>query len=151
MREDSVLDFFEKILMTTLMTSFSNLKKKSFFSHNTTSTKNLDFFCTTKMAVSNNETVDYSKELGVYNHKWKRWEWTDEYRRPHRKGDKPALIYDNGLQIWCEDGVMHRLNGKAWICPDGSSFDAWYINGSCYWTEEEFLAAREDYNKGPRF
>jgi len=91
------------------------------------------------MSATTTETVDYSKYGGKYNKKFQRWEWTNDRGQHHRQGDQPALIFDNGTEIWCEDGVPHRLSGKAWIVKDGSGYDAWFIKGVRYDTEEEFL------------
>lgn len=97
------------------------------------------------MAATTTERVDYSEYGGVYNEEFKRWEWANDEGKFHREGGKPALIFDNGTEIWCEDGVPHRLSGKAWIVKDGSGADAWFLNGNRCNTEDQFVCKRDAY------
>ena len=96
------------------------------------------------MAVATNETVDYSEDGGEYNDMYQRWEWKNDRGQPHREGDKPALIYDNGTVVWCKDGKLHRLDGRPWNVTSRED-DPWFIEGIQYDTEEEFLVARDAY------
>lgn len=93
------------------------------------------------------EKVDYSEEGGKYNTMFNRWEWTNDRGKHDRGGDKPALIYDSGTEVWCRNGLLHRLTGKAWIVDDDSEDHPWFINGMPYDTEEKFLVARDAYCK----
>ena len=43
----------------------------------------------------------------------------------HRE-DGPAIISDQGLEVWCNNGDYHRLDGPAVIYPSGHM--EWYIN-----------------------
>jgi len=62
---------------------------------------------------------------GWYNNTYDCWEWTDDNGKPHRDGDKPALIYPRfGSQIFCRhgkyeklvrrDGLEYSLEGGTW-------------------------------------
>jgi hypothetical protein len=70
--------------------------------------------------------------------------WYDDRDLYHRD-DGPAIIYQNGYQLYYQHGKLHRLDGPAVIHSDNHcknySYSArleWYINGVNY-SEEEFL------------
>lgn len=39
----------------------------------------------------------------------------------------PAIIYSNGLRVWCKDGVSHREGAPAVFLADGEKL--WCLNG----------------------
>ena len=39
----------------------------------------------------------------------------------------PAIVYPDGNQRWCRNGVYHRTDGPAIVYPNGMR--AWYLNG----------------------
>lgn len=43
----------------------------------------------------------------------------------HRDGG-PAIMYDNGDQVWCYDGLIHRIGGPAVINTESLE---WYLFG----------------------
>ena len=47
--------------------------------------------------------------------------------RRHNFNELPAVTQDNDLQLWYQKGQVHRDNGPAIICKDGTR--AWYQNG----------------------
>ncbi len=46
--------------------------------------------------------------------------WTNEEGQYHRDDDLPAVIWENGYQVWCQNGLYHRLDGPAVIWANGS-------------------------------
>ena len=46
--------------------------------------------------------------------------------KPHRTAG-PAIVYPDGNQRWCRNGVYHRTDGPAIVYPNGMR--AWYLNG----------------------
>jgi len=50
----------------------------------------------------------------------------------HRE-DGPAIVFSDGMQIWCRNGKQHREDGPAIIYIDGTQ--EWYENG-------EFIKAK---------
>lgn len=89
--------------------------------------------------------VDYSEEGGEYNERRECWVWKNDRGQISRDGDKPAMIFDNGDQIWKKNGMPHRLTGKAWICHDSRNVLQWFIEGRRYNTVKEFEKARDAY------
>lgn len=61
---------------------------------------------------------------GVYDAIWKRREW--RVNGVLHRLDGPAVIYDNGEQVWYKDGKRHRIDGPARICDD---HEEWYFDG----------------------
>lgn len=54
--------------------------------------------------------------------------WKDSNGRPHRDGDLPAVVWDDGSQIWWQHGKHHRdddLPAVVWK----SGVQAWYQHG----------------------
>jgi hypothetical protein len=45
----------------------------------------------------------------------------------HHRTDGPAVIYEDGTEMWCVGGQLHRLDGPAVIYPAGD--EIWYMNG----------------------
>lgn len=60
--------------------------------------------------------------------------WCQNGRR-HRDNDLPAVIYDNGDQAWYQNGKVHREVGPAFIYTDGEKY--YYLNNILY-SEEDF-------------
>ena len=51
-----------------------------------------------------------------------------QHGKYHRDGDLPAVVYADGEQVWLQHGETHRGNNlPAVIHPDGTMF--WYENG----------------------
>lgn len=53
------------------------------------------------------------------------------HRRPadgrlHRVGG-PAVVWHDGSEFWCQNGVLHRTDGPAIIYADGRRY--WYRDG----------------------
>jgi len=49
--------------------------------------------------------------------------WNNSAGKPHRDGDKPAVIYPGGTVYYYKEGKLHREGDKpAIIYPDGSAF-----------------------------
>ena len=46
--------------------------------------------------------------------------------KPHRTAG-PAIVYPDGNQRWCRNGVYHRTDGPAIVYPNGMR--AWYLYG----------------------
>lgn len=44
--------------------------------------------------------------------------------------DGPAIIYEDGTQIWAIHGERHRIGAPAIICPDGT--EMWYFRGELH-------------------
>jgi hypothetical protein len=53
---------------------------------------------------------------------WKDWNWD-----VHREGDRPAIIWSDGTEIYYKRGKKHRENGPAAIFLDGH--EEWYFEG----------------------
>lgn len=87
----------------------------------------------------------YSTDGGEYNADLQCWVWKNDRGQPHREGDKPAMIFDNGDQIWLKNGLPHRLTDKAWVPHTGSNVLGWSIEGRRYNTMKEFEKARAAY------
>lgn len=60
------------------------------------------------------------------NHTFKKSVTYNTGGRPTSFNDEPAIIYDSGLQAWCDDGTLHREDDVAVIYEDGSS--DYYLN-----------------------
>ena len=52
--------------------------------------------------------------------------------KPHRTAG-PAIVYPDGNQRWCRNGVYHRTDGPAIVFPTGEQY--WIQNGSCHRTD----------------
>jgi len=53
----------------------------------------------------------------------------------HREGG-PAVVYDNGAEVWYKHGMFHRLDGPACKLKNGDDFRCEYwINGVNYSVE----------------
>ena len=53
-----------------------------------------------------------------------------EYRlngKLHNDNDLPAIVYNDGTLMWFKNGLMHRVNGPAFISLTGTEY--WYQNG----------------------
>jgi hypothetical protein len=50
--------------------------------------------------------------------------WLNKMHQRHRL-DGPAFIHPNGLQQWCVNGKLHRMDGPAITYSGG---EAWYVN-----------------------
>lgn len=99
------------------------------------------------MDAATNETMDYSEDGGEYNADLQCWVWKNDRGQPHREGDKPAMIFDNGDMIWQKNGMPHRLTGKAWISHGSGNVLQWFIEGRRYNTKKKFEKARNEYIK----
>jgi hypothetical protein len=55
-----------------------------------------------------------------------RIEYKNEKDEYHRIGG-PALEFQDGTKIWCQDGLTHREDGPAFEYPDGAR--TWSVNG----------------------
>lgn len=58
----------------------------------------------------------------------------NEHGRHHRV-DGPAVVYDDGSNIWYVNGKRHRIYGPAIEDINGKKY--WFINGKKY-SEKEF-------------
>ena len=69
-----------------------------------------------------------SEPESVYEYKHHSWRkvWLNDNDEYHRNGDKPAVFYENGTQMWYQNGKKHRDNGPAVIKNDGTQ--KWYQN-----------------------
>ncbi len=56
------------------------------------------------------ELISYKNKIGLY----------------HRL-DGPAVVYENGTELWFKNGILHRENGPAAIYSNGLRI--WYIDG----------------------
>ena len=52
--------------------------------------------------------------------------WRSLDGKPHNP-DGPAIIYDNGMSVWYEHGLLHRVDGPAVVGADGST--QWWREG----------------------
>ena len=52
--------------------------------------------------------------------------------------DGPAVIWDDGTELWCQHGLLHRTDGPAIIWNDGVK--EWWLGGRQL-TEDEFNQA----------
>jgi hypothetical protein len=84
---------------------------------------------------------------------WKKWQnknheichyhpngaqyWHNEKGQYHRE-DGPAVIWENGLQEWYNDGVLHREDGPAVYITGHQS---WYLNDNQYTDNKTFQLA----------
>ena len=53
-------------------------------------------------------------------------EHRDEEGRRHRE-DGPAVVWDDGTEVWYRHGQWHREDGPAVVYSDGSEY--WYRHG----------------------
>jgi hypothetical protein len=65
--------------------------------------------------------------------------WRNNKDGKYHRTDGPAIIWENGLQEWYNNGVLHREDGPAVIYPD--RYQGWCINGRRYYTNKEFQEA----------
>ena len=73
-----------------------------------------------------------SEPESVYEYKHHSWRkvWLNDNDEYHRDGDKPAVFYENGTQMWYQNGKKHRDNGPAIILADSS--EKWMQNGQLH-------------------
>ena len=66
--------------------------------------------------------------------------------KPHRDGDKPAVIFPNGTLYFYKDGKFHRDGDKpAIIYPDGTLH--FYKNGKLHRDGDKPAVIHSDYEK----
>ena len=65
--------------------------------------------------------------------------WTNSNDQLHRDHDLPAVIYDDGIKKWYQNGKLDRLNGKYTILEaDGTKVWMWNLpNNTQYWHRED--------------
>ena len=52
--------------------------------------------------------------------------WRNSEGEEHR-AHGPAVIFDSGTELWCQNGELHRVGGPAVIYKDGTQY--WYVHG----------------------
>lgn len=61
--------------------------------------------------------------------------WVNEAgKRSSPDNDTPAIEWYSGTKLWCEDGQLHRLDGPARICIDGT--EEYWLDGKIYSKED---------------
>jgi hypothetical protein len=65
-------------------------------------------------------------------------QWSNERGQYHREGG-PAIVWENGSQVWYINGKIHRENGPAYI--DINGYKEWYLNDEKYHDNKSFQEA----------
>lgn len=82
-----------------------------------------------KPALRRSATHEFEKD------RWRTRIWKDEEGKLHRDGG-PAMIYNNGTEIWYQHGKRHRINGPAVSIPltqaDPYDRNEYWLDGKQY-------------------
>jgi hypothetical protein len=67
-------------------------------------------------------------------YKW----WSDDTGGYHNKSG-PAIVWEDGSQVWYINGKLHRTDGPAYIDINGHR--EWYVNGHAYTSDWSYQKA----------
>lgn len=81
---------------------------------------NLQYKCAKKLNSYVNDMLSYKRDMDSTKSWWKNGQ-------PHRDGDGPAIIYNNGGQEWWKNGKLHRQDDQPAI--DCQDLKVWAVNG----------------------
>jgi hypothetical protein len=75
--------------------------------------------------ISNDDLMDLLK-YDVVVDEYGTTKYFNSKKQLHRD-EGPALIFNNGIEAWFQNGLQHRYDGPAETHPDGTQ--RWYIHG----------------------
>lgn len=102
--------------------------------------RDIDILCSLPLvskALSKFMTQHYSTIIEHYTVVHRDTTWIEYLvgKKPHRDGNLPAIIFDDGAQYWCQYGKYHRNNDKPAIVF--KEIQCWYQQGLLHRDEDK--------------